>query len=191
MTGTESGKGTVKKRTRVKVDPMDLYALTLPPYHMSVKDIAAKYGMHEVTCSNKISEVKKKLEPIYAAQRAELEKPRDTTKVSVRKQGGGDMEVHLPTGSVPAVPDTNPFHALSSFAEVAAPSIQAAMVVGSAIGLIGESLNRELPREQRYEMAGKSGISLFVFGLGLLDALDAMEQKNKNLQLKPLQESEQ
>jgi len=179
MTGTESGKGTVKKRTRVKVDPMDLYAHTLPPYNMSVKDIAAKYGIHEVTCSNKISEVKKKLEPMFAAQRQEIEKLKSTGTVAVRNQNPGDMAVHLQPGSIPAPPATNPFHALSSFAEVAAPSIQAAMVVGSSISLIGESMNRELPREQRYEMAGKAGISLFTFGLGLLDALDSMAPKEK------------
>jgi predicted DNA-binding protein (UPF0251 family) len=188
MSGTET-ENKPKKRTRVKVDPMDLYALTLPPYHMSVKDIAAKYGMHEVTCSNKITEAKKKLEPMFAAQREEIEKMKEaqSQQVAIRTaQSGGGLTI--PPGSVPQMPANNPFHSLTSFAEVASPSIQAGLVLGSGVSLLLEGSNMNLPPEQRQEMWGKAGIVLLTFGRSLLDTLAEVDRRNK---LNPPKEGEQ
>jgi hypothetical protein len=182
MTEKEPGKTPIKKK-RVTINPMDLYVYSIPPYSYSVKKIAELFKIHEVTASNKLSEARTMLEPVFAAQREEIEKIKNNESVALRQPNNKGDSMQLAPGTVPAPPETNPFKELKSFADIIAPSVQAAMVVGSAIGLVSESLNRDLPREQRYEMAGKSGASLFSFTIGILDVLHAMEQKQNKQQI--------
>lgn len=162
---------------RSTVDSLELYTLTLPPYNMSIKDIAAKYGLHEVTVSKKVSAVKEKMEPIFEAQRNEIEKIKQQNAVAVREQTqGGQL---IPTGSLPDIPKSNPFHGLNSFFEVANPAIQAGVVIGSSLNLINDMFDESKPREQRYEMAGKSGMALMTFGFSLYETLKTMNENNE------------
>ena len=172
------------KRTRpgVKVDndARDMYLLTLPPYEQSIKEIALKYGLHEVTVSKKISAVRDLLAPVYEAVKKSQSQPHaqqqtQSVSVSTPNYGGGDTSI--PVSLVPVL-DTNPFMGLATFAQTMTPAMQAGMVVGSAIAMGMESFNDKHPREKQAEFAGKAGAAGMGFAWSIFMALKDLNAKN-------------
>jgi hypothetical protein len=167
----ETVKKVKKPRGGVKVgdDARDMYLLTLPPYEKSVKEIAAQYGLHEVTVSKKISAFRELMAPVYENMRKSQQNVPVQQAPPVQQQhqqpqtqavgayNPGNTEI--PTSIVPVL-NSNPFMQLATFAETMTPGIQAGMVVGSAIAMGLESFNDKHPREKQAEMIGKSGAAL-------------------------------
>ena len=187
MSGTESEKKPAKARGKVKVDEnaRDMYLLTLPPYELGVNEIAERFQMHPVTCSKKIAAVRELMAPVYEAQRKNFESMKQTAVTDPRAQtnGGAGGEVSVPKGSLPEPLKENPFAGLKTFMDAVTPSVQAGMVVGSSIALIGESFNKKKHpvREDRYEMVAKGAMTLGPIIMSILETIENLSPAEDEL----------